>query len=308
MLSYPRSLTRPAAWLVLALLSVSGCGPAPSDAGGAGLSATDPTGRAVTLDAPARRVVSLVPGVTEWLVAMGAADRLVARTDYDRQPALEALPSVGGGLTPSIEWLAARRPDLVIAWPDAPSRAIIGRLEQLGVAVYAAPVESVAGALAVAADLGTLLGAEAAARSAIAEVRDGLDSVRAATRDRAAPDVLFLIGLDPLMAAGPGTFVDELLTAAGARNVLEDLDILWPQLSVEAVVRRAPDVVIVGSVEDDPNALLGDRPGWRQVPAVRRGAVHAVEPDLVNRTGPGMDEAAALLARLIHSSPLQASI
>jgi iron complex transport system substrate-binding protein len=113
--------------------------------------------------------------------------------------------------------------------------------------------------------------------------------------------VLFLIGLDPLMAAGPGTFVDQLLDRAGGRNVLEGLNVLWPQLSLEEVVRRAPDIVIVGSTgEPDPLAALRGRPGWREVPAVRDGRVYLVDPNLVNRPGPRMDEAAATLARLIH--------
>jgi iron complex transport system substrate-binding protein len=284
----------------LSIAVVAACGP---DTRGdpAPLSVSDPAGRVVTLDAPARRVVAMMPAVNEWIVAMGAADRLVARTDYDDDPALADLPSVGGGLTPSVEWLAARRPDLVVAWPDAPSRSLVSRLEALDVAVYTAPVESLAGALQVPADLGVLLGLEPAAARAIAEVESGLDSVRAAVAGRDRPGVLYLIGLDPLMAAGPGTFIDELLTLAGGRNVLHDLDILWPRISLEEVVRRAPDVVIVASVAvRDPAALLADRPGWREVPAILAGAVHAVDPDRMNRPGPYLDEAAALLAAILH--------
>ena len=244
----------------------------------------------------------MVPAVTEWVIAMGAADRLVARTDFDHHPTIDTLPSVGGGLTPSVEWLTARRPDLVVAWPDAPSRSLVARLEQTGIAVYTAPVESIEDALHVAADLGTLLGDEPAAERAIARVRAGLDSVRASMAGRERTRVLYLIGLDPLMAAGPDTFVDELLEAAGARNVLDDLSTRWPQLSLEEVVRRAPDVVIVGSVRaGDPATLLADRPGWREVPAVRRGAVYAVDPDVMNRPGPEMAAAARRLAQLIHS-------
>lgn len=283
------------------LLALAGCGaPEPAERESA-ISVTDPTGRTVTLHAPAQRVVSMMPSITEWVIAMGAADRLVARTDYDYQPALDTLPSVGGGLTPSIEWLAARQPDLVIAWPDAPSRSVVSRLEQVGIAVYTAPVQSIAEALTVATDLGTLLGKSAAAERAIADVRAGLDSVRAAVGERDRPEVLYLIGLEPLMAAGPGTFIDELITLAGGHNALHDLDTLWPQLSLEEVVRRAPDVVLMGSVRSgDPATLLGDRPGWRQIPAIRRGAVHAVDPDRVNRPGPHLHQTAAALASLIH--------
>lgn len=279
---------------------VAGCAPDRSPRATAAIQVTDGAGRTVALDAPARRVVSMMPAVTEWIIAMGAADRLVARTDFDDQPVIDSLPSVGGGLNPSVEWLAARHPDLVVAWPDAPSRSLIARLEALGIAVYAAPSETIEAGLRTALDLGTLLGRENAARAAVADVNAGLDSVARAVAGRDRPRVLFLIGLDPLMAAGPGTFVDQLLRRAGARNALADLDILWPQLSLEEVVRRAPDVVIAGTTTPDPLSRLRKEPGWRDVPAVREGRVYAVDPNLVNRPGPRMDEAAVLLARVIH--------
>ncbi|MEJ2504465.1 MAG: helical backbone metal receptor [Gemmatimonadota bacterium] len=291
--------SRPAT-IALLLAVAAACGPEPG-ADPAPISVTDPAGRTVSLHQPARRVVAMMPAVNEWIIAMGAADRLIARTDYDDDPALAGLPSVGGGLTPSVEWLAARRPDLVVAWPDAPSRSLVARLEALEIPVYTAPVETLAQAFRVPLDLGTLLGIEDAAARAVARVEDGLDSVRAAVADRPRPGVLFLIGLDPLMAAGPGTFLHELLTLAGGRNVLGDLDLLWPQISLEEVVRRAPDVVIVATAAvDDPAALLAGRPGWREVPAVRSGAVYALDPDRTNRPGPHVHEAAARLAGLLH--------
>lgn len=315
MMVYNHYTRLPRVFCAAVLLSVAACdgaggaGAGRADAGGAddgravdaALSVTDPTGRTVALDRAARRVVSMMPAITEWIIAMGGSDRLVARTDYDDHPDVVDLPSVGGGLTPSIEWLAARRPDLVIAWPDAPSRSIVSRLEQVGIPVYAAPVESIDEALSVADDVGILLDERAAAARAIAGVRAGLDSVRSAVAALERPDVLYLIGLDPLMAAGPGTFVDELITLAGGRNVLHDLRTRWPQLSLEEVVRRAPRVIIIGSVRtDDPAALLRDRPGWREVPAVQRGAVHSVDPDRANRPGPRLHDTAARLANLIH--------
>ena len=99
------------------------------------------------------------------VIALGAADRLVARTDYDDQPAVAHLPTVGGGLTPGVEWLAAREPDLVFAWPDAPSRSLVARLEALGIPVYTAPSETIGEALDVAADVGALLALEPVART-----------------------------------------------------------------------------------------------------------------------------------------------
>jgi iron complex transport system substrate-binding protein len=290
--------------IAAALLAIAGLLAGCDASGGesrAAIRVTDGAHRVVALERPARRVVSIMPALTDWVVAMGAADRLVARTDYDSHPSIAALPSVGGGLDPSVEWLAALGPDLVLAWPDIPSRSLVSRLDRLGIPVYTAPIQTVEQALAAALDLGVLLGEEAAAAAATAAIRDGLDELARSVDGLPRPRVLFLIGVDPLMAVGPGTFLDELLYRAGGENVLADLSVLWPTLSLEEVVRRAPEVVVVGSFGlPDPATALRGRPGWRDVPAVRAGRVHAVDPDLVNRPGPSLHRAATTLAALIH--------
>jgi len=285
--------------LIVAAAVWAACG-GPGRAGDVGVE--DGSGREVRLEAPAERVISLIPAVTDVLVAMGAADRLVARTDHDIDPRIADLPSVGGGLTPSLEWLAARRPDLVVAWPDATSRSVVARLEAVGVPVYAAPSETVADALAVTRDMGTLLGMQAAADSLAAALDSGLDRMSASVVGHSAPEVLYLIGLDPLTAAGPGTFVDELVRVAGGRNVLRDLDMRWPQLALEEVLRRDPDVIVVARAPQEPGLLesLRDTPGWRDLTAVRTGRVHQVDANRFNRPGPGMVAAAARLAELFH--------
>ena len=293
---------------LLVLLAATACDAAPGAANdadspvtGSSIVVEDLTGRAVQLERPAQRVAVLMPALSEWIIAMGAADRLIARTDYDSHPDLAHLPSLGGGLDPSLEWLAARQPDLVLAWPDTPGRSLVTRLEDLGIAVYTAPVERIEEALTVARDLGRLLGSPDSAAAAIAQVRAGLDSLRGAIAGEPAPAVLYLIGLDPLMAAGHGTFVDQLIRQAGGRNVLGDLTTLWPQLSLEEVIRRRPDVVVVASASvERPLELLRSRPGWQAVPAVRHGRVYRVDPDRINRPGPNLDESAARLAELFH--------
>lgn len=267
----------------------------------AAVSIVDHRGREVRLPHPARRIVGLMPSANEVIVALGGADRIVARTDYDTDPALRGLPTVGGGLTPSLEWLASIRPDLVIAWPDARSRSLVGRLSELDVAVYTAPVQTVEQAFRTVRDLGVLLGRRQAADSLVAAIRAQFDSVRSATRGLEAPRVLYLIGLEPVMAAGPGTFVDELLAVAGGANALAGIGIQWPQLSVEEAVRRAPDVIMVAQAPGGtPVERLRETPGWRDLAAVREGRVHSLDPALFNRPGPRMGEASARLAAILH--------
>jgi iron complex transport system substrate-binding protein len=205
----------------------------------------DDAGRTVVLAAPPRRIVSLIPAVTEVVIALGAGDRLIARTDYDTNPLLDTLPSVGGGLTPDIEWLVRRQPDLVVGWTDGTARTVLGRLRELGIGVYSADVQSLADADETVRRLGVLLGLDAAAEELVARTRAGLDEVRASVDGLPKPRVLYVLSVDPPMTAGPGTFLHEVMEIAGGVNVFADAGSPWPTVSLEAVVARDPDLLLV---------------------------------------------------------------
>ena len=321
-------------WGALALLSIAGCNNAGSDGASAGGSAAaagdsaadstrsradahpprgvstpssvsviDDAGRTVTLAAPARRVISMVPAQTEIVAILAGPQALVARTAWDTDPRLAHLPSIGNALTPSVEWIAARRPDLVIAWPDAQSRDVVQRLDAIGVPVYASSVESVAEIRSMIQRLGLLVGQRARADSLLRVIDDSLNAVRTSVSGLPVQRVLYLLSSDPPMIAGPGTFVDDLITIAGGTNVFADMRQLWPQVSLEEIVRRQPDVIIRPSdaALDDPLAGLRGRPAWRDLRAVQEGRVHAVDPDLYNRAGATVSRAARGLAERIHS-------
>ncbi len=294
------SFGRVSALLLLLPLLAGGCRRAPAPAA-APIAVTDDAGRSVRLARPARRIVALIPSVNEVLVALGAGDRIIARSDYDREPALAALPSIGGGLTPNVEWIAARRPDLVVAWPDERSRAVVGRLEAVGVPVYAARIETLADAYRTTRSLGTLLGLERRADTLVATLEGQLAAVsrRAAALPR--PRVLYLIGLDPPEVAAGGTFVDELLRITGGRNVFEELR-LWPTVGLEEIVRRDPDVVVLAVFGQgaDATARLRGAPGWGALRAVRAGRVVALDPFVANRPGPHAPEVAEALFGALH--------
>jgi ABC-type Fe3+-hydroxamate transport system substrate-binding protein len=262
----------------------------------------DDAGREVRLTAPARRVISLVPARTESILALGAGDRLIARTRYDLDPRLAGLPSLGNALNPSLEWLAAQRPDLVIAWADGESRTVVERLASLGIPAYATRVETLAELDRSLRDLGVLLALNATADSLRAAIADTLTAVSRSVAAREPVRVLYLVGLDPPLVAGPGTFVDELLRIAGAANVFADAAQRWPGISIEEAVRRDPDVIIIStsSPTGDPAGRLRRRPGWRDMRAVRSGNVHEVDADLFNRPGPRVGEAARHLSGVLH--------
>jgi iron complex transport system substrate-binding protein len=115
--------------------------------------------------------------------------------------------------------------------------------------------------------------------------------------------VLYLIGVEPMVTVGPGTFIHELVELAGGRNGFADLTQRWPQVALEEVVRRDADVIVIGSEEASrlgAAQLLASRPGWRDLSAVRAGRVYSVDASVFNRPGPSAGPAATMLARLLH--------
>ena len=267
------------------------------------IAVTDDAGRTVALPRPARRVISLIPAQTDVVAILAGHSALIARTQWDTDARLDTLPVISDALTPSVEWLASQQPDLVISWPDAQSRDVVQRLGMLGVPVYASRVESIADVHAMIERLGVLLGATQRADSLRAAINAQLDSVRAAVAGRPHRSVLYLLSADPPMVAGPGTYVDEVITLAGGANVFGDLRQLWPQVSLEEIVRRQPDVIIrpTDGALDEPLAGLAGRPGWRELRAVQQGRVVAIDPYFYNRPGAAVGIVARDLAAIIHA-------
>lgn len=263
----------------------------------------DDSGRMVRLSHPAVRIVSLIPSHTDLIVALGASDRLVARTRYDTDSALADLPSLGDALTPSVEWLARQRPDLVLAWPDGQSRTVVDRLSALGIAVYTSRIETLEELRRGAWNLGTLLGLGREADRLVASLDSAFSAARRTVAGLERPAVLYLIGLDPPMAAGPDSFVDELIDIAGGRNVMGDAPARWPPVSAEEVLARDPAVVIVatGRIEEgDVLDRLSRMPGLRRLEASRDRRIHVIDADLFNRPGPRLVEAVGVLVSVIH--------
>lgn len=263
--------------------------------------ATDDAGRIVRLSQPARRIVSLLPSVTEALVAMGAGDLLVARTDFD-EAAVGHLPSVGGGLTPSLELIASVRPDLVVVWEETAGARIRPRLEALGIPVFAARTLDTADIFANIEAMGTLTGMKQPADSLAAWIRREFEAISASVEGRRRPKVLYLVGLDPTIVAGPNLFIGEALTIAGAENVFPEIVAESPQMSQEEILRRRPEIVLVPSSGPGSAAIerLIAAPGWAELHRAGATRFHAVPADVMHRPGPGIVAAAWLLRDAIH--------
>lgn len=270
----------------------------------------DARGRDVDVPVPALRIVSLAPSVTEILFALGLGERVVGVTDYcDYPPAAAAKPRIGGFINPSLEAILVQRPDLVIAIADGNRLEDAERLGRLGVPVYAVDARSVDEVLRSIEAIGSITGREAEARAIVA----GLERRRAAVRAAvgALPPVGVFVALDraPLMTAGPGTFIDELLRLAGGRNVAASSPIQYPVFSVERLLAEDP-ALILDAAEVRPIGPAEAVEIWQAIPgaagltAVRRGRIHEVVMGSFFRPGPRIMDTLERLAELLHPGAL----
>ena len=263
---------------------------------------TDDAGNPVRLDHAAKRIVSLVPSATETLIAIGARNDLVGRTRYDTAADVAALPSVGGGVDASVESIVNLRPDLVVTWQSDARQVVRERLIALGVPVFVIKTEDTTDVFRGIASLGRLTARDSQATAVATAVRSTLDSVRRATAGRPMPTVLYVGYEDPPMSAGPTTFIGQLISLAGGRSVITDSSQLWPNIAMEEIVRRDPDILIVpvGETTKNPLVALRERTGWRSLRAVRLGHVVSVPADLVNRPSPSIAQSARVLLSALH--------
>lgn len=262
----------------------------------------DDRGRTLHLEAPARRIVSLVPSLTELLFAIGAGDRVVGRTRFDENPPEAAdIPSVGDGIRPAAELVAARRPDLVVVYAGPDNRRTVAELERIGLPVMAVRHDRISDLEQNLLRLGRATGCREAATSLLERIRLGLEEVAMATRGLSVRRVYYDVWGDPPVTVGQGSFLDSLVSLAGGQNVFGDLPASSPQVSLEAIAVRRPDLILWPvSAGDGARSHPRTRPGWEAIEAVRRDAVREVDADLIHRLGPRVVDAAVALARAIH--------
>lgn len=302
--------SRTAALIAVTAGAALAAGPAAAPAAGASPLAPDTVripddrGDTLVLSGPADRVVSLIPAATEILFAVGAGDRVVGRTRYGTHPpAARDVPSVGEGMRPSAEAVLARRPDAVVVYAGQGNRGSIRRFEELGIPVLPLVHNTVPELTRNIRRLGRLTGRGAAADSLAREIRRRLARVAEVVGDRDRIPVYYDVWSEPPRTIGAGSYLDSLVTLAGGRNVFGDQQSPSPQVSLESVAKRSPELILfprgAGSEARTPPA---GRPGWENVGAVRRDAVRPVDGELLHRLGPRIGEAAAHLAVVLHPS------
>ena len=293
-----RSLTAAFA-LCLSLFAVA--------SGGATLA--DDRGPQADFSAAPQRIVSLLPALTESVCALGHCARLVGVDRYSNHPAsVRQLPQLGGGIEPHIEAIVRLRPDVVLV---AGSSRAVGRLEALGLRVFALEPKTHADVKSMLLKLEQLLGPASppgppglSAAQLWADIDSGVAAAAQSLPAKArAVTVFFEVGRGPY-AAGESSFIGETLTRLGAKNSVPTSLGPFPLLNPEFVVRANPDVLMFSSAA--PAAHAAPYPGWSAMPAVRANRIcrfDAGQADIVVRPGPRMAEGARILAAcLAHAT------
>jgi iron complex transport system substrate-binding protein len=261
---------------------------------------TDETGRTVTVPDHPHRVICLVPSVTDTVFALGSGDDVVAVSDYTTYPpAALKKPSIGSLVKPSIETILSFHPDLVVGTSIPGSTETAAQLKSVGVPVYLVDPQGLPGILRSVKNVGEALNRVPQAAALDLSLSRRIAAVKARTAGKPAPRVLVPIWYDPIITVGKHAFISEILEAAGARSVTDDLIPDWPQISLEAVIARAPDALLLirgGKVSIE---TLQKRPGWSSLPAIQKGKVYYVESG-IQEPSPVAIDALEELAREFH--------
>lgn len=266
---------------------------------------TGDDGVAVTVTERPERIISIAPSNTEILFAIGAGDQVVGIDSFSDYPeeALD-LPRVGGVTDPDFELMASLQPDLAVSIGGTDQ--IVAKLRELGVPVLVLQPETMTDLYDTIRRAGQVTGhvdgAEHVVRDMQARVAD-ITAKTAGLSDDERPGVFYVMWADPLMTAGPGSFIHELITLAGGRNIAADAPSAFPEFSHEQVVSRNPDVILVPGpwqAEEADRIKGGDYPGWTGLRAVTDDRVHVVTENHVTRPGPRLIEGLEEFARLFH--------
>ena len=241
----------------------------------------DDAGDTLVLPAPARRIVSIAPHLTELLFAAGAGDRVVAVSEWSDHPAAaKALPRIGDAVRLDLERIVALRPDLVVVWANGSAPPQLARLRAAGLPVFASAGRDLAHIATTLRSFGRLAGTEAAAEARAAAFEAELAALRATYAGRRPLRVAYQIWSEPLMTVNGQHPISEALALCGARNVFAGLPQPVPQVDAEAVVAARPDAIVTGRLPAGrPDGL--DR--WRGLRTLQGTALLTVNPDTLHR-------------------------
>ncbi len=265
---------------------------------GAEVSVRDDVGNTVRLAAPAKRIVSLAPHMTELLFAAGAGERLVGAVEYSDYPAAaKKIPHVGGYSRLDLEAIAALKPDLIVAWESGNSNAHLSKLRGLGLPVFISQPNHMEDVATLLERLATLAGSEAVGKAEADKFRQRLAGLRSKYSGKPVVRTFYEIWKQPLKTVGRGQIIGDAIALCGGDNVFGQLNTLAPDVSIEAVVAANPEAIIASGMGESRPDWLDDWKRWPQMQAIKRDNLFFIPPELIQRHTPRLLDGTEMLCQ-----------
>jgi iron complex transport system substrate-binding protein len=266
----------------------------------------DALGRKLFLSKVPSRVVSMAPNVTEVLFALGLEEKIVAVTPLCDYPPEAQSKTHLGGTNPSIEQILAFKPDLVLAPQDMIQPDLLHSLDRVKIPTFVLQAAQLEDVLAQIQTVARMFDRSKAGDELTATVRQRIALVRERTQSLAHPRVLYVLNTDPLQTAGPGSFIHQLIEAAGGANIASDTFTSYPRFALEEVLARDPELIIfpIGTAEGIPEEEQQQWRRWASLSAVKHNRLVQIPSVLIDRPGPRIVEGLELLAKAIHPEVL----
>ena len=280
------------------------------EASGSAITVTDMTGREITLDEPATRVVALSAADCEFLYAVGAGDTLVGRGEYCDYPAeVLDVPSVQSGYDTNIEQIIALEPQVLLMSTMAQTEEQVAALEEAGIKVVVSDAQDIEGVYTALEMIGTLMGKEKEAEQVITTMQVQFHELSESASGQGKTVYFEVSPLEyGLWTAGKGTFMNEIAEMLGMKNVFDDVD-GWAEISEEQVLERNPDYIVTITMYfgegPTPEEEIMARPGWENVTAVQNGAILNLQNNELSRPTPRLTDGAMLLHNFVVTHPIE---
>ncbi len=263
----------------------------------------DALDRVVRLDGPPSRIVSLAPNLTEILFAVGLGDRVVGVTRFSTYPPEAAQkPNVGSYVHLNAEKIVSLNPDLALGTVDGNERAVVRLLEKAGIPVYVVNPRKVRDVISVIREVGNVCGVPGRAEELAGMLDARMERVAREAASLPKPLVFIQINVRPIVTVNRNTFHHDVIRLAGGRNMTGQELATYPRISVEEVIRRGPDVILISSMSRSGEYEQARKNWlrWDSIPAVKAGRVHLVDSDLLDRPSPRIVEGLERVAGLLH--------
>ncbi|MDK1312223.1 cobalamin-binding protein [Pseudoalteromonas ardens] len=233
---------------------------------------------------PAKRIVALAPHIVENLYAIGAGERIVGTVEYADFPAeANHIPRIGGFHGIALEKLLALSPDLVIAWQGGNQQTELDKLEQLGVNVVYSETKALQQIPHSLRWLGQLTGLEENAEQVARQFEQGMAELHKEYRAATPLSVFYQLWPAPMMTVNGTTWIHQTLEVCGASNVFADATTSYPQISIENVLLKHPQVIVIPQEKSKQVQPTIDWHKWPEIPAAKHAQYIEVNADLLHR-------------------------